>query len=142
MTWRSTTWARWLGWTVLYAVLLVGFFDIVDVLPKDILDVLPEWEARGWLALVLLFLVPALIAFVIGIRFRSWWWALGPLVACILPIVLLNIWSGLAHGWGTPGIPGLRWALFMLGAMLGGVSALTALAGVWLGVWWEERQEE
>jgi hypothetical protein len=129
MAWRSSTWVRWLGWTVLYAVLFyVGLFDIFNVLP--------DWiPGAQWL----LFLAPAFIAFVIGVRFRSWSWGLGPLAATIVPSVLLYVRAWL--GGAIPEALGLIGVGILGSAVIGGVSALAALAGVWLGVWWEERQE-
>lgn len=134
MDWRSTTWARWLGWTMLYAVFFnVGLLDMFDVLPD-------WWSVSGRLGNVMLVLGPALIAFQIAVRFRSWWWGLGPLVACIVPMALLFVWAGFT--WmEDPRIPNWAWLALWLAlwnrAMIGGVSSLAALAGVW----WGKRRE-
>jgi hypothetical protein len=69
---RSRTWAQWLGWTVVFAVVAWA-----SGLAYVRLPVVPP-------ALGLIFLVPPLAAaFLIGTRFPSWWWVAGP------PLVLL-----------------------------------------------------
>ena len=71
MTWRPTTWARWLGWTLVFS--LVAALSWV------------AWREFGPAyvnAAVLIFLVPTIVAaFVISMGFRVSSWAAGPAVA-------------------------------------------------------------
>jgi hypothetical protein len=130
MAWRSSLWTRWLGWTAFYALVLVGAGVVTVRLalyinPSD--ADYPVWLTT--LAYVLSVLVPAVLAFGIGVRFRSWWWGLGPLVVFgpLGAVFAITAWTGLvdSRGWGL--VAGV-------GAVtIGGLLAPFALAGVWLG---------
>ena len=71
MPWWATTWAQWAGWTVGYALA----FWAISVAQAVLEPRLAAWLRR---------LVPLILAFLIGVRFRSWWWILGPPVAITL----------------------------------------------------------
>jgi hypothetical protein len=87
-TWRSSLGARWLGWTVLYAVVTYG------VLFSELRLVAPPGRGDEYAILILAAL--ALFAFSIGVRFRSWWWVLGPPIGFSLPTSVALIASGWA----------------------------------------------
>jgi hypothetical protein len=57
MTWRSTPWVRWLGWTLLYGLALFGATVVADRF-----DRLEPW---------ILGLVGFVLAVLIGVRFRT-----------------------------------------------------------------------
>ena len=123
---QSSLLGRWLGWTALYAMLVYVGFRFTD-------GGLTGWigEDRG-LGLVLQFLVPAVAAFVIGARFRSWWWVLGPIAAIGLPFAVLMVGAWLIEGWANE-IVAVILALLFVPLIVGAVSSLAALAGVWWG---------
>jgi hypothetical protein len=75
MTWRSQTWVRWLGWMALYGLLYGGACFVALFLG------LWEWIPH---------LVGLAPTFLIGLRFRSWSWVLGPPVVIILGFVALS----------------------------------------------------
>jgi hypothetical protein len=97
MAWRSSLWARWLGWTALYVLVLLGGglltrWFVSFFFPSD--SNYPEWLST--LFVVLTLLVPAVLAVGIGIRFRSRWWGLGPLVAfgLLAAALVIAFWNG------------------------------------------------
>jgi hypothetical protein len=92
MAWEFPLGARWLGWTALYALIYYGGVAIGETAP---------W---GWVASLL---IPIVVAFIIGVRFRSRWWTLGPLVA----VTLVS-----AATWGTG--DALPWFVILLGPIL------------------------
>ena len=136
MAWQSSLWARWLGWTALYALVLVGaaFFTVrlaLYINPSGLNY--PEWLTT--LAWVLAVLVPVVLAFGIGVRFRSWWWGLGPLVLCgvLLAAMFIDFWIRSNNGSLQSGEEvALVFAAIGL-PMIAGVLSLVALAGVWWG---------
>jgi hypothetical protein len=126
MAWRSSLWARWVGWTALYA--------LGTLLPPGIVGLLADffgswYEFLSTAAVLLLFLLSTVFAFVIGVRFRSRWWGLGPLALFGLPGAAFGVaeWSGLINGGGWLMVAGVVFLIFA--ALL----SLVALAGVWWG---------
>jgi hypothetical protein len=127
-TWRSSLWVRWLGWTVLYAVVSYG--------------VVTRGDQVGLLHLAAL----ALVAFSIGVRLRSGWWALSPLTAFIGLLATLWVKDFMTityllppkppdHGGGLDDVALVISFLFFVA--LGLVCAIPA----WAGVWWGKRRE-
>jgi len=76
-TWRSSVWARWLGWTMVFAVAL-------SVLAAALLWRQSPLPAPGeGLTFAGLFGL-AVLAFGIGLRFPNWSWVLGVSVVNVL----------------------------------------------------------
>jgi hypothetical protein len=138
-TWRHTTWARWLGWTGVFA-LVAGACGLAYRGLRP--EIPPAWS--------LALLVPPLVAaFLIGARFRSWSWALGPPMALLLagtPLLLIPYAVVVPHTQGLP-FPDLTYAEATF------VAGLFLLLGVWItlvlyalvaaaGVWWGRRRYE
>jgi hypothetical protein len=100
MNWRSATWAQWLDWTVVFGLVVGGSALAYYVLQAAIPSVLSA-----------LFVVPTLVAAVlIGVRFPSWWWGLGPPALFLAPATALFLPdpnAGLVLGWVI--VP-LRWS--------------------------------
>jgi hypothetical protein len=89
-SWRSMIWARWLGWTLVFGLVLVGSTVLSAVIPLE-----------G--ASILFTVAPLLAAFLIGVRYPNWWWAAGPLVALLVPVaVLILLVAVLSFGPQTP----------------------------------------
>lgn len=122
MGWRSATWARWLGWTALFGVGLFAweaYFFSQFYLPEERGGAILFWAVS---------LGIAFLAFGIGVRFRSWSWVAGPLVADLLvSIAVLGI-----HEW--PEQAGLALVLLFYFYLLLAVPAA-------LGVWWGKRRK-
>jgi hypothetical protein len=72
---QSAPWVQWIGWTLLFALAVWGI-SIVSVL-------LAERRQPNDLVPWIEFVGPLLVAFLIGLRIRSWWWVLGPPLATI-----------------------------------------------------------
>jgi hypothetical protein len=138
--WPSSLWARWLGWTALYGLLYAGAYFGAPFL--------------GFLNPLLPHLVGLALAFLIGLRFRSWSWALGPPAGSILGyvavivIAILQTFFFSAEPLNEAQRKGAETALGMIVAfsviplmLFAGVNALVAAAGVGVGKWWSERRE-
>ena len=132
MAWHSSQWARCLGWTVGYGLVLVGAL-VVALLINEVFYPsglnYPQWLTT--LAGVLAVLVPMVLAFGIGVRFRSWWWGLGPLVLFGVPaaVMAIAVWFEAVDSYDALGF------LFMAIGLpiFGGLLSLVALTGVWWG---------
>ena len=123
----------WLGWTVGYA-LAVWVIDTAHSLAGSWLN--QAGQRVQELGAVARFLIPLLIAFLIGIRLRAWWWVLGPFVAVTVPTLTVVIAAYLkrsptdrrqAFGGVIFGI----WAIVIDAA----AAAFAAFAGVVVGRW-------
>jgi len=127
--WRSSFWGRWLGWTMLYAVVSYG--------------VVTRGDQIGFLHLAAL----ALVAFSIGVRFRSGWWVLGPPIAFIGLLAALFVKDFIKSTYLSPPNPdysgGFRDGIlvivfaFLFFVALGVLCAIPA----WAGVCWGKRRE-
>jgi hypothetical protein len=124
MNWRRATWARWLGWTVVFGLVVGG-----SALAYSLVSGL--YGAEPPALLTALFAVPSLVAPVlIGVRFPSLWWGLGP------PTLFLTLATALFVS--TPGRDlVLGWVIIPL-VLVSGIYGLLAL----LGVWWGKRRED
>jgi hypothetical protein len=128
-SWRSSLWARWLGWTAVFTVGLVvcGASLVWENSPLWVLG-----DGIGFLAILL---VPAAVALAIGVRFADWWWVFGVLVAIVLlAAILVRELTGLPYERGT--------AQGMIGIMLWFViNLLVMLPAAAAGVWWGKRRD-
>ena len=126
---RSRTWVRWLGWTVVFA-LVAWASGVASV------------RSAGGIprALHLIFLVPPLAAaFLIGTRFPSWWVA-GPLVVMFVfslvgsPLLLtLYLPAGALLLESMRSTEALIVVFLVVVILLLVLHALAAAAGVWRG---------
>ncbi len=80
MDWRYTTLARWLGWTLAFALLFVSF------LVPFVHPVLPDVAN---LLVLLCFVLSFVAAYWIGVRFPSPWWPAGPPVAVLAAVLVV-----------------------------------------------------
>ena len=81
--WRSSPWARWLGWTLVFGLLFAGV--IVAMFYR-----VPIPNMTGDLILVC-FALTLLAAFGIGVRFTSWLWAAGPPAAILITVLAILV---------------------------------------------------
>jgi hypothetical protein len=79
--WRSSPWARWLGWTLMFGLLFAG------VIVAMVFTV-PIPNMTGDLILVV-FALTLVAAFAIGVRFPSWSWAAGPPAAILITVLAI-----------------------------------------------------
>ena len=126
---RSRTWVRWLGWTVVFALVAwasgLASVRLAGGIPR---------------ALHLIFLVPPLAAaFLIGTRFPSWWVA-GPLVVMFVfslvgsPLLLvLYLSAGALLPESMHSTEALIVVFLVVVILLLVLHALAAAAGVWRG---------
>lgn len=122
--WRTRTWARWLGWTLLYTLVTYGI-GILGSWMFMALELGPtRMDIQGWILLA----PPFLLALLIGIWFRSWWWLLGPPVALLLPSFV-----GLLIIPDLPSDAGQGYLLFLFLAV---VSFIPSLVGIAIGKVW------
>ncbi len=128
-TWRSSLWARWLGWTAVFTGGL-GVWGASLSWQNNPLWVLGD--GIGFLAVVL---VPAALAFGIGVRFAQWSWVFGVLVAnVLLAAIVVREMAGVPAERGTAQamIAVIFWFVIVLLVMLPAAGA---------GVWWGERRD-
>jgi len=139
-TWRSSLRARWLGWTVVFGLVLVGSPWLVVTL---------QLEDVG----IVLMALPLIPAFLIGVWFQSEWWAWGPPVAfltLITTVILRTLFGPQVPGQTPLGMMTPReqflflftfpymWVGGIIGLVL--VSALLAVSA-YAGVRWGQRRE-
>ena len=134
-TWRASLWARWLGWTLVFGLVFAASWVVASVVSLA----LPSLAAG-------VFVVPAtfVAAFLIGMRFRSWWWLAGPAVVVMVLFVAAGLTTGelatLLRDAQLFGVStGMSLFLVALVCLVGGglLYAIPAL----LGVWWGNRRE-
>jgi hypothetical protein len=131
MAWRSTNWARCLGWIQVLAFVSLASALLFENLP---IDPFP-WG----------FLPPLVADFLIGVRVRERWWVYGPMVAIAALSVAAIVWIAVAaatyEGPSTQG-PGVALGFFVPGVVVvaTGGSILHGLCAA-AGVWWGQRRE-
>lgn len=128
MTWRSTTWARWLGWTLVYTLVTYGIGIIVSWL---FIRVVPDSGSKDVLEWGVV-LAPLLLALLIGVWFGSWWWVLGPPVALLLPSFVGLIIASIL----VPSLPSDLGQGYLLFFFLAVLSMIPSTVGVAIGKAW------
>ena len=132
MAWRSTIWARCLGWVLVLAMVSVTSAVLFENLPID---------PFPWV-----FLPPLVTDFVIGVRVRESWWVYGPVAVIVAVSLALIVWMFISaatyEGPSTMG-PGVALGFFVPGMVLVAIAgsivhAMLAAAGVW----WGQRRNE
>ena len=117
----SSTWARWLAGTALFGLALVGMMVVFVMFPRA--DRALFWVLHAGLAA---------LALALGVRLRTWWWVLGPLVSFgVLATIFLIVMN--AEDQARPNIEkGLGYAILMVMVVAAVVilpGTLAALAG-------------
>ena len=78
----------WIGWTAGYALAVWGIdaaYSLTEPWLKHVNRRAPD------LAAGVRFLIPLVLAFLIGFRLRAWWWVLSPLAAVVLPMLTFSV---------------------------------------------------
>src|SRR5215218_877418 len=132
-TWWSSLWARWLGWTAVFTVGL-GVWGASVVWQNN-----PLWVLGDGIGFLAILLVPAAVAFGIGVRFADWWWVFGVRVAYVLlaAAIVVPAVAGAPPKSGS-GQAGLVTLLFLFWSVLYLLVMLPAAAA---GVWWGKRRD-
>jgi hypothetical protein len=77
----------WLGWTVLYAVLIWGIDAVYGLLGPWLRDA--KGRAQEVTAGVR-FVIPLGVAFLIGLQLRAWSWALSPFLVIVVTMLAFD----------------------------------------------------
>ena len=126
----------WLGWTVVYAIVIWGINAIYGLLESR-LDVANQ-RAQEAAALVR-FLIPLGLAFLIGLRLRTWWWALSPFLVTVVTTLAFATVDYLRRPSSERQQAGAGWILAIGATVVDATMAtLAAVAGVAIGRWWHD----
>ena len=124
----------WLGWTVGYALAVWGI-DTTHSLAQPWLKQANrrvQEVAEG-----VRFLIPLVLAFLIGFRLRTWWWVLSPFVATVLPLFTFAIADYSKRPQAERRQVTTGWIFGIAAtAFEGAMAAFAAFAGVVIGRWW------
>ena len=78
----------WIGWTAGYALAIWGIDTAYALAEPGLRQVNRRVQD---VAASVRFLIPLVLAFLIGYRLRAWWWVLSPFVGTVLPLLTLAI---------------------------------------------------
>jgi hypothetical protein len=124
----------WLGWTVVYAVVIWGIDAAYGLLERWLNNATRRAQE---VAAAVRFLIPLGLAFLIGLRLRAWWWALSPFLAIIVTMLAFSVASYLREP--PPKRQQAAGGLILaIGATVidAAMASLAAIAGVVIGRWW------
>jgi hypothetical protein len=124
----------WLGWTVVYAVVIWGINAIYGLLERRLNDANPRGQEA---AALVRFLVPLGLAFLIGLWLRTWWWALSPFLVSVVTMLAFATVDYLSRPAAERQQAGAGWIL-AIGATVvdAAMATLAAVTGVAIGRWW------
>ncbi len=124
----------WLGWTVVYAVVIWSIDVAYGLLERRLNDA--NQRAQEVAALVR-FLIPLGLAFLIGLRLRIWWWALSPFLVIVMTRLAFATVDYLRRPSSERQQAGAGWILAIGATVVDATMAtLAAVAGVAIGRWW------
>jgi len=124
----------WLGWTIGYAVVIWGIGAVFGLLESRLNNANRRAQE---LAAGVRFLIPLGVAFVIGLRLRSWWWALSPFLVTVVPMLAFSIVDYLRRPASERRQAGVGWILAIGATVIdAAVATLAAVTGVAIGRWW------
>ena len=124
----------WLGWTVVYAVVIWGINAIYGLLESRLNDANPRTQAA---AALVRFLMPLGLAFLIGLWLRTWWWALSPFLVTVVTMLAFATVDYLRRPSAERQQAGAGWILAIGATAVNAATAtLAAVAGVAIGRWW------
>jgi hypothetical protein len=124
----------WLGWTLVYAVVIWGIDTAYALLEPRLRDVNGRTQE---VAAGLRFVIPLGLAFLIGLRLRAWSWALSPFLVIVVTMLVFSIVDYLRRP--TPERQQAAAGLILaIGATVidAAAATLAATAGVAIGRWW------
>jgi hypothetical protein len=124
----------WLGWTIVYAVVIWGIDVVYGLLEPRLRDA--NRRAQD-VAAGLRFVIPAGLAFLIGLQLRAWWWALSPFLVIVVTMLAFSVVDYLRRPTAERQQAGAG-LILAIGATVidAAASTLAAIAGVVIGRWW------
>jgi hypothetical protein len=124
----------WLGWTLVYAVVIWGIDTAYALLEPRLRD---ANERAQEVAAAVRFLIPLGLAFLIGLQLRAWGWVLSPFLVIVVTMLAFSIVDYLRRPTSErqQAAVGL---IFAIGATVidAAATTLAAVAGVAIGRWW------
>jgi lipopolysaccharide export LptBFGC system permease protein LptF len=124
----------WLGWTIVYAVVIWGIDTAYGLLEPWLRNANRRVQE---VAAGVRFVIPLGLAFLIGLRLRTWWWVLSPFLVIVVTMLAFSVIYYLR----TP--PSQRQQagaglILAIGATVfnAALGTLAAIAGVVIGHWW------
>ena len=124
----------WLGWTIVYAVVIWSVDTVYGLLGPWLRD---ANERAQEVAAGLRFVIPLGLAFLIGLQLRAWGWVLSPFLVIVVTMLAFSIVDYLRRP--TPERQQAGAGLILaIGATVidAAVATLAAVAGVAIGRWW------
>jgi lipopolysaccharide export LptBFGC system permease protein LptF len=124
----------WLGWTIVYAVVIWG----IDAVQGLLEPWLKGANGRAQeIAASLRFVIPLGLAFLIGLKLRTWWWALSPFLVVVVTMLAFSVVYYLRKPPSQRQQVGTG-LIFAIGATVidAALATLAAIAGVAIGRWW------
>lgn len=123
----------WIGWTAGYALAIWGIdvaYALAELWLKQANRRVQDATAG------VRFLIPVVLAFLIGFRLRAWWWVLSPFVGTVLPLLTF----ALADYLKRPQVERRQVATGLIfgiaaTAFEAAMAAFAAFAGVVIGRW-------
>jgi hypothetical protein len=124
----------WLGWTIVYAVVIWGIDVVYGLLEPRLRDA--NRRAQD-VAAGLRFVIPPGLAFLIGLQLRAWWWALSPFLVIVVTMLAFSVVDYLRRPTAERQQAGAG-LILAIGATVidAAASTLAAIAGVVIGRWW------
>jgi hypothetical protein len=124
----------WISWTLGYAVAIWGVNTVFSLLEPQLNQANPRMQE---IAAGTRFLIPLVLAFLIGFRLRVWWWMLGPFLVFTVPMLTFVIAAYLKRS-PADRRQAFGGVIFGIGAMVIDAMAVTlsAFTGVGIGRWW------
>jgi hypothetical protein len=124
----------WLGWTIVYAVVIWGIDAAYGLLEPRLRD--GNRRAQEVVA-GLRFVIPLGLAFLIGLQLRVWWWALSPFLTIVVTMLAFSVVYYLRKSPSERQQAGAG-LILAIGATVidAALATLAAIAGVAIGRWW------
>jgi hypothetical protein len=124
----------WLGWTIVYAVVIWGIDAAYGLLEPWLRD--GNGRAQEVVA-GLRFVIPLGLAFLIGLQLRVWWWALSPFLTIVVTMLAFSVVYYLRKSPSERQQAGAG-LILAIGATVidAALATLAAIAGVAIGRWW------
>ncbi len=124
----------WLGWTIVYAVVIWGIDTAYGLLEPWLSDANRRVQD---VAAGVRFVIPLGLAFLIGLRLRAWGWALSPFLVTVVTMLAFSVVSYLRKPPSQRQQAGAGLLIAIGATVLDAAAAtLAALAGVAIGRWW------
>jgi hypothetical protein len=124
----------WLGWTIVYAVVVWGIGTAYGLLDRRLNDANRRAQE---VAAVVRFVIPLGAAFLIGFQLRAWSWALSPFLVIVVTMLAFSIVDYLRRPPSQRQQVGAG-LILAIGATVidAAMATLAAIAGVVVGRWW------